>query len=231
MPKDVLSKTKIGGEANTQKRADDERRRIQREIDDIWTAEVAVVHSYDFRQQRVDVLLKTQPGMPLIENVPIAWQQGDLKLIHNLPSRTDGTDDPPAVGVLQFFRSTAVGVFDDAQIRNMGTGLKHRGQRPVFYPAGRLRNEFPSSVENPNAGDSDTDEVGPDDTALIHDSGSHITFKANGDIHIHADGDLLVSDGDKGSADAKAIARDGDTVSNPSTTDGTIQASGSVEST
>lgn len=142
----------------------------------LWTVEPCVVESYDFVMQRVSVFLKNVPGPQEIKNVPIVGVGGDLQMVRRFQKGD--------LGLLVFPRTDSRFSLNDHSIAQPSVPTKHGGLGPFFLPSLRALVDPVLTIEDAAATATDLDLIGPNDTAMIHKSGSFILFKENGEIVI-----------------------------------------------
>lgn len=218
-------KQRIGDEQNLVKQALREIKSMEEFLKGVWTAEPVIVTGYDFANQRVDLKLMNYPNSYReIEDIPIYNTSGSLQLFQKYKT----TDNPKLtegdIGILLFSRTESKNSWDDKKLRGDHPPLYHEGEGGIFIPGPITRNEDPPSILNADATATDLDDLGPNDAALVHESGSFILFKENGEVVIKGK-EVYFGDKEDNVASFKNVARDGDNVNNPNAQDGTIEAS------
>lgn len=144
--------------------------------------EPGIVLSYDFTNQRVDVLLKNHPDAPPVRNVPIA---GSGQKTQPLPAVEDVGVSNAYVGQLFYPQTDAENAWDRRQRENSKLSNEpHSGFGPLFFA------EEPTFVDealpdffDEASGPSDYDTVGPDDVCFYGEDG-YIAIKGDDTVVI-----------------------------------------------
>lgn len=191
------------------------KRAIRKAVDRVAGPELALVESYDFAKQRVNVRLKNRPEVLTIFNVPIAGTGGPLKHYQGFKTINEHGEANASIGWLIYFRTDSSVSMHKRGFSPSPTSIMWSGEHPVFVPMEMIplsdvRNE--PTIKDANATGAMTDKLGPSDSALVHSSGSHILFKSNGDVVIKAAGKLYLGDTATAAASMKGAARKDDTV-------------------
>lgn len=193
------------------------RRGVRSMIDAIEGVKVVLVYDYHPTTQRVDVVLKDVPAgtthtdfSPVFENVPIAWTGGDLVVGQSFKTILGGFTDDPDFGWLIFTKEDSR---DSLKFRAQAppiTETLHGGLGCFFVPGGLIEGETldPTIV----ADESPTPEqIGPDDRFVLdRRTGSRTVYKANGDIHILAAGNVYIGGLGQTIASMEKVIRAGD---------------------
>lgn len=177
--------------------------------------ELALVDSYDFDRQRVSVRLKNRKEVGVIHDVPIAGSGGDLKHYFGFKTIQQHGETQASIGWLIYLRTDSALSLDKRGFTPPRTAMVWTGEDPIFVPLeivplNEARNE--PSVKDKNATAAMADKLGPGDSALVHKTGSHIIFKANGDLVIKAANKVYIGNKDTAASAMKKAARDGDNV-------------------
>lgn len=221
-----------GGGSNALEEALAMKRAIMKAADDTPGPEFAIVEDYDFDKQRVDVCLKNFKDVTTIHDVPVMNRLGGMTVYQHFQTIKKDGEKKATVGLLLFTRSDSISSLDKRGFTPPDTRIVWTGESPVFIPLEALLvSEFTkeSTVKDKTdvAGTND-DKIGPGDVAFVHESGSFLTFKKNGDVVLKAKGKFYFGDVDTNVADMKEVARKGDAVSvNIFTGSGTIDAGSS----
>lgn len=215
----------LGDEENQVKKAFTRLKRIEEILKGVWTAEPVVVTDYHFSDQEVDVKLINYPdSYRKIKNIPIYNTSGGLQVIQRFGETPNANKIGSDVGILLFTRTDSKNSFHDKTLNESHPPVYHEGSSGIFIPGPITTDEDPPDILDPFATSTDLDDLGPQDSALVHESGSHILFKENGEVVIKGKEIFFGSDQDSVTS-FKTVARDGDTVNNPNTENGTIEAS------
>lgn len=177
----------VGNAPNFARNMMDLKRSIRTVTEDIYTTEIVVVQAYNFAAQTVDVLLKSDPKVPVIKNVPIA-SGGELRHIRSFKTIEDGDEDP-TVGIIAYPRIDGRNALLDFERLTPISGRRHTNFTPIYLADIPVISElpFPNHFENANK-----DAIGPKDTGFQHSSGSFVLFKGNGDVIIKSKGKVYI---------------------------------------
>lgn len=186
--------------------------RAQRRLatEDAIGSVAAVVTAYDFARQRVSVRLKNRPEVLPLGGVPIAQTGGCLRIIRRVAVGE--------VGQLQFLQDRD-GTFNDALFKGI---QRHRSNRRglIFVPGPSLLSDDLHDLMLDGATATDADHAGPEDCALLHESGSGLIFKGNGDVVVKAAGDIYWLADNAPASSSNLVARQNDAVSDTEITGG-----------
>lgn len=172
---------------------------MAKEVDKRLTSwEPAVVLSYDFDNQRVDVLLKDHPDAPPERNVPIA---GSGHRTQPLPAVEDVGVSAAYVGQLFYPQTDAENAWDRrGQQRPQLSGDSHSGFGPIFFAEEpTFRSESLPDFFDATSGADDHDTVGPDDVCFYDENG-YICIKSDGTIVIRGN-DVFIGSIDVSTSD------------------------------
>lgn len=208
---DLMRGSTAGDAVNVSKHHLQKRRTQRQDVSAVNKAIPAIVWDYDPETQRVDLLDKNDPNGVPFANMAIANTGGALRILStpvaaNPASRYFGAS--PTVGLLIFPDSDSSQAFNDHRQQPTPTNLRHSTRMGVFIPGIHVRDDgLPAPNFNPEGG---ADDIADGDSALVHESGSSIIFKKNGDVIIKAAGNIYGGGADQSVASMKAAARQGD---------------------
>lgn len=202
----------LGAEPNEARVALQRKEGIEELIKGIWTAEPVLVTEYHFAKQQVDVKLMNYPNTYReMKEVPIYNTAGSLSIHQSFDTTSRPELSPGDVGILLFTRTESDGSFEDRTLTGDHAPNYHKGDNGIFIPGPITTNESPPDVLDSLATATDLDDVGPNDAAIVHESGSHIIFKENGEVIIKGKEIYFGSD-ENDVTNFKKVAREGDAV-------------------
>lgn len=159
---------------------------IRKMLEGVWTAEPCIVDDYRATTQRVDVRLKNAPEQAIIPDVPILGTSGDLVTVRGFRTVRNSGIEGADVGMLLYPRTNGKTSFQRRKPERPIVEAYHEGMGPVFLPGPHIVEDGPFEMGE------GLDGFGPDDTALVHSTGSFIMFKHTGDVVIKSAGKVFI---------------------------------------
>lgn len=178
----------VGQRSNSARMGQNMKRGIRNVSEGIYTTEIVMVQDYDFAAQTVDVVLKSNPDVPVIKGVPIA-SGGELRMIRTFKTIANGDPDP-TVGIIAYPRTDGrLALLDFQRIAPINP-RKHTNYAPVYIGDVPVIAQLPFENHFENA---DKDSIGPKDTGFQHAlTGSFLLFKENGDVVLKSKGKVYI---------------------------------------
>jgi hypothetical protein len=206
-----------------------ERRGVMRQISEAWTAEEAIVHDYDAEAGTVDLKLKRYPRGAIFRDIHVYDDGDSLRRHRALKTELRHGIGNATVGMVVFPRTESGNALADRQITASTTKLFHCARGGRFFPGVRIDMDDPLPILSNNGSATDADQIGPDDDAFIHESGSRLIFKSTGDVVLLAapGRSVFFGVGDQLTGSMAALARVGDAVQ-VGASSGTITGGSSV---
>lgn len=152
------------------------KRGIVKLLEQMWTAEPAIVVGYNFERGTVDVEMMNYPEdeegektMATVQDVPVLGFGGDHPTRQKVQTTADGD---PTVGMMIFSRSSSLGSFQDREKTEPDLQRFHAGDGGGFLPFFTTQADPDPSVIDANATVDDLDKFGPNDLFLrVFDAG------------------------------------------------------------
>jgi hypothetical protein len=231
-----MSVAEEGSERNRVKEELTLKKGIRKMLDDQWTCEFAVVDSYNFEEQTVDVRHKLDAKdpdgnyqKPLVVDVPIqGWGGQHVQLYRPMtewnPEAQDGEQGSPTVGFLIFPRSDSRGALTSKGIQKAVTDEKHKANGAGFYPFTPTGTDPTPNHLEPNDNNVNRDNIGRDDVAMVANPGTndegYYAFKETGnglEFIARVPDKVFIGSTSQNTSNYAAAAREGDDVGGTAT--------------